>query len=73
MAQAKLILTDNDNGVGFQMEVEFGDKFEPESQAHGMIAVLAESVLKTANEYTRVEDTAPEATIQEPSVILKPE
>ncbi len=70
MAVATLQLTDDADGR-ITMALDFGDKYDHDSQAHAMIGVLAESVLKNANNFHKVEDTATEADV-EPNVIVAP-
>ena len=70
LRRATLTITDLATG-GVNMEADFGDGYDAKSQAHGVIAQLAEAVLGTAKHYTRVEDTAPEVDV-EPSRIITP-
>lgn len=70
LRSATLTITELPTG-GVNMEVDFGDEFDPKSQAHGLVAQLAEAVLGTAKHYSQVEDTAPEVDI-EPSRIITP-
>lgn len=70
LRSATLTITELPTG-GVNMEVDFGEEFDPKSQAHGLVAQLAEAVLGTAKHYSQVEDTAPEVDI-EPSRIITP-
>ena len=68
MATANITLSDNDDGT-INVSCDFGDAVDNKSTAHQMAAVLLESVLAQAKNYTRVEDTAPELDV-EPSRII---
>lgn len=73
MATATITISDNTDGTeGVNMGLDFGDAIDENSQAHSMIIVLAESVLKNANHYKKIEDTAPAVDI-EPSLIITPD
>jgi hypothetical protein len=66
--KATITITDTEND-GINLEVDFGEAYDESSQAHGMIVVLAESVLGNAKRYEAIEDTAPEVDV-EPSRII---
>ena len=68
MPKATITITDTEND-GINLEVDFGEAYDESSQAHGMIVVLAESVLGNAKRYEAIEDTAPEVDV-EPSRII---
>jgi hypothetical protein len=68
MPKATITITDTEND-GINLEVDFGEAYDENSQAHGMIVVLAESVLGNAKRYEAIEDTAPEVDV-EPSRII---
>ena len=69
MPKATITITDNDGNDGVNLEVDFGDAYDENSQAHGMIAVLAESVLGNAKRYEAIEDTAPEVDVEPKRII----
>lgn len=71
MPKASLTIEDAPDGT-VTVSADFGDVIDQESQAHGMVMTLVESVLRTAKNYQTVEDTAPEANV-EPSRIIVPE
>jgi hypothetical protein len=68
MKTVTLTLSDTEDG-NVNMGLDFGEAFDPESNAHAMATVLAQSVLANANSYKQIEDTAPEARV-EPSRII---
>lgn len=70
MSSATITITDDENGR-ISMALDFGEAFNTESVAHGMIATLAKTVLDTAGDYRQIEDTAPEVNV-EPSHIITP-
>ena len=72
MAEATLTLTDDPATGQVTMEVNFGDAFDEQSKAHSMLKILAESVLNSANNYQKLDDTVPDVDV-EPSRIIKPE
>jgi hypothetical protein len=65
-----IFITDQEDGT-IEVGADFGEKVEPESQAHGMAQVLLHSILSNAKHYTNTEDTAPEVNV-EPSKIVLP-
>jgi len=71
MSKASITIEDSPDGT-IQVSADFGDEINQDSQAHAMVGVLLESVLKNAKRYTTVEDTAPEMNV-EPSRIITPE
>lgn len=68
MAKATLTIEDQPDGT-VTVQADFGETYDQESQAHGMIVTLAESVLRIAKTYTTIEDTAPEADIEPTKII----
>ena len=69
MATASISITDDAESV--LVSADFGERIEPTSQAHQMVSVLLESVLKNAKTYQTIEDTAPELNV-EPTLIITP-
>lgn len=70
MSRGSITLIDDEDGPGFKMEVDFGDKFNDESMSHQVISASVESILKWSSSFQKLEDTAPEVNL-EPSVIIK--
>lgn len=70
MNTATITITDQPDG-NVNIGLDFGDAFDPESNAHGMATVLVQSVLQNAKSFAAIEDTAPEANV-EPSRIITP-
>lgn len=70
MSKASITIEDADDTV--IVSADFGDEVDQDSQAHGMVMTLLESVLRTAKTYTSVEDTIPEVDV-EPGKIVLPE
>lgn len=71
MAKASIWIEDSPDGT-VQVGGDFGDAVDTNSQAHQMVMVLLESVLKNAKTYETMEDTAPEVDV-EPSLIITPD
>lgn len=71
MPKASITIEDAQDGT-ITVGADFGESVDQTSQAHGMVMTLLESVLRTAKNYTTVEDSAPEANV-EPSRIIVPE
>jgi len=70
MATASITIADD--GESVTVSADFGDKVEPEAQAHQMVLVLLvllESILGNVKRYETIEDTAPEHNV-EPSRII---
>jgi len=72
MSKASITIEDKPEDGTIQVSADFGDAFDKSSQAHAMVGVLIESVLKNAKRYETIEDTAPEHNV-EPSRIITPE
>lgn len=70
MASATITISDNDDGT-LNVGAEFGEAIENDSQAHQMAQVLLNSILTNAQNFTTIEDTAPEVNV-EPSRIIVP-
>ncbi len=68
MPKASIWIEDKENG-GVDVGVDFGESYEPNSQAHAMIGVLIESVLANAKSYTQVEDNVPELDVEPQKII----
>ena len=68
MAKASITISDHPDGVGVNVEADFGEKVDPNSQAHQLINELVSAVLGSAKTYKTVEDTAPELNA-EPSLV----
>lgn len=71
MSKASITIEDSPDGT-VSVAADFGDAVNEDSQAHSMVMVLIESVLRNAKTYQTIEDTAPEVNI-EPSRIIVPE
>lgn len=71
MAKASITIEDQPDGT-VQVGGDFGEVVDQNSQAHQMVMVLLESVLKNAKNYETIEDTAPESNV-EPSRIITPD
>jgi len=54
MSKASITIEDSPDGT-IQVSADFGDEINQDSQAHAMVGVLLESVLKNAKRYTTVE------------------
>lgn len=69
MATASITIADD--GESVTVSADFGDKVEPESQAHQMVSVLLESILGNAKRYETIEDTAPEHNVEHSRIITE--
>lgn len=74
MSTATITITDDATGE-VTVAADFGDKINDASQAHNMIYVLLQSVLKNAKSVHPIEDTAGDLAGEsaEPSRIILPE
>jgi hypothetical protein len=72
MATASITISDDEATGQVTVAADFGDVIDGNSQAHGMIYTLLQSVLGTAKNYTAIEDTAGDLNGQsaEPSRII---
>lgn len=71
MASVTLTLTDNAETGEMEFEMDFGEKFDPDSPAHQAGEVLGQSILANAKNFKQIEDTAPDCKV-EPSRIIVP-
>jgi hypothetical protein len=74
MAQASITIADDPDSGQVIVSADFGEAVDHDSQAHGMIYQLLQSVLATARNYSRITDTAGDFNGQsaEPSPIIVP-
>lgn len=69
MPKASITITDHEHDDGVDVEADFGDQVDPNSQAHQIVNELLGAVLGSAKNYTKVEDTATELDA-EPSLVV---
>ncbi len=75
MAQASITISDDEGTGQVTVSADFGDAIDGNSQAHGIVYSLLQSVLGAAKNYTAIEDTAGDLNGQsaEPSRIITSE
>jgi len=69
MASVTITIDDSENGQ-VNVSADFGDAIDDNSQAHAMVQVLLESILKNAKSYQTIEDTAPEHNVEPSRIII---
>lgn len=72
MSAASITITDDEVTGQVTISTDFGEKLDEASQAHQMVYVLLQSVLKNAKTVTQIEDTAGDLAGQPatPSLII---